>query len=75
MTDVDVDVDPFAVLDDYGGDVMAEGARLPSGTCVVEWRREYFESEQRSEDVIETRYQTLKDVKLASDGVVEFVDD
>lgn len=63
---------PFRMRND-DGTVTATGAEFPSGTLRVEWRREAFPSDQRSDEPIESRYESVGDAELASQGTVEFV--
>jgi len=57
------------------GDVLAAGARLPSGTIVVEWNREAFLPEDRTAYPVESRYRCVDDAEEASDGTVVFQED
>jgi hypothetical protein len=54
------------------GDVLAVGAQLPSGTIVVEWNREAFPPEERTQYPVESRYSTEADAIEASGGAVIF---
>ncbi|MFD1588730.1 hypothetical protein ACFR9U_17260 [Halorientalis brevis] len=52
--------------------VTAVGAQFPSGTIVIEWRREAFEEDEQTNKPVRSTYQTVADAEKASGGEVVF---
>ena len=55
--------------------VTATGVQFPSGTIVIEWRREAFEPGDRSTGVVHSRYECVEDAVQATAGHVVFEDE
>lgn len=49
---------------------VADGALLPSGRFVIEWRREAFPEGERTEYPTLSLYETIDDAEQASGGIV-----
>lgn len=52
--------------------LVAAGAMLPSGTIYIEWNREAFEEENRAENVVTSRYESVDDAEEATRGNIVF---
>lgn len=55
-------------------DVTAVGVQLPSGTILIEWRREAFEPEDRANGTVQSRYENVEDAEQATAGNLVFDD-
>lgn len=75
MTDAPVPERVWIVRDIAGPTVVATGARLPSGTIVVEWRRAAFPVDEQTDNPVRSHYQTVDDAREATSGDVVFLDD
>lgn len=56
------------------GDLIAVGARFPTGECALMWRQEAFPEEAQTRYLTMSIYGDLDDVELTTGGSVEMVD-
>ena len=54
------------------GTVTAVGAWYPSGDVIVQWRREAFPPDERTDASVTSHYQSVKDAEEATGGKVVF---
>lgn len=64
-----------ARLDASEETITATGVQFPSGNIEIEWRREAFKPDDRSEGVVGSRYTCVEDARQATAGFVEFIDE
>lgn len=64
-----------ARLESNEEEVTALGVQFPSGHIVIQWRREAFQPGDRSEGVVESRYECIEDAEQATAGTVVFLDE
>lgn len=69
--------DPDRERDSATGEVVtATGVEFAdSGNIVIEWRREAFEEDERSNGHVESRYDNVHDAEQATGGTLLYVDD
>lgn len=53
---------------------IAVGTKMPSGLLVVEWVRESFPEEERTDAPVLSQYRNLEDAKQATGGEIIFED-
>jgi len=58
---------PIDVMDGEG-QTKATGVRLPSGAIVVNWNREYFEPDERTDESVVSIYANESDAEQATGG-------
>lgn len=53
---------------------IATGVRFPSGTMIVEWVRESFEPEERTDNPVHSIYNSESDAEEATGGRIIYED-
>ena len=54
--------------EDNQDELVATGVEFPSGHIVMEWVRQAFPEEERTEGHVRSQYESLEDVKEATNG-------
>lgn len=67
-------VQRFNVFDEDDWTRMAVGAELPSGLMIVEWLRESFPEEERTDAPVHSQYHSKADAEQATGGTIIYED-